>query len=493
MADIVKNSYFESKQYQRLIFQRGKDLADFELNELQDIQRVQRRRTFASIFGHGFVGSGFEILPSANPNEILIRNGDALIQGEFINNPVTFPISGLTTPGAPRVDIVYLEAREVEIDFTQDNDIGEPGVGELARRVKLEWEVKVDEGSSTLPPTTGDLHSAGIHRELIGFLNRPASPTIGAADIIDSRRIIGFFFLNEDKSLEIVGGGDVNYFISGGAGLGDPASVQFGAPIRIIQPSTPGHGIIPITQSPIALNAGQVAYVLLDRDATTDYNLNVLVTSWNTLPNNPNALPIFWRSSDDNKLYASEGTEWTHNSTHPMRVNPFTGLIFDADVSPLANLNGAKIAVASIPVDRIIPPFPDTLTSGLVALSFDPSGTCPSGYTKLSLGTDDTAIEIATAGAPSTTPSGSNTHNHGTHSHGPGSFRTQATLLDLQGFVFGPMGGFFDGFSAGTGNCGFIGCAYTATFNVIGTSDGTTLSTVDHRGKRVRATLCQKN
>ncbi|MDX1472011.1 MAG: hypothetical protein R3213_10980, partial [Flavobacteriaceae bacterium] len=74
-----------------------------------------------------------------------------------------------------------------------------------------------------------------------------------------------------------------------------------------------------------------------------------------------------------------------------------------------------------------------------------------------------------------------------------GNYRINQTLLDLQGFVFGPNGGFFDGFSAGTGNCGFIGCSRNQTFNVTGSSSSTSISSASHEPKHVNLRLCRKN
>ena len=109
MADIVKDDFDISQDYVKVIFQRGRDVPDFDLNVLQDIERMQRRRVLESIFGNGFISTGFQVQDSLNPNEISITAGVALIQGEYIDLESQIQVQNLTTPsGGPRTDVVYL-------------------------------------------------------------------------------------------------------------------------------------------------------------------------------------------------------------------------------------------------------------------------------------------------------------------------------------------------------------------------------------------------
>jgi len=482
MADIIVNLYDESKAYQKLIYQKGRDVPSDEFNEMQDIFRVAKRRTFRELWGDGFFALGFQVIESGNPNEITISAGRALIQGEFVENETQYNIQGLTTPsGADRQDVVYLRAQEMEITSADDTDIEFADIGETARRIKLVIDVLVDEGTGTPPTTTGDLHDGGIHYEPIAILDRlDGNANITAAMITDNRRIIGVSFLNEDKNLEIVNGGNVSWEVVGAN------KVAFDANIRIIQPSTAGHAIISALPGGFDLpTSGSVAYVNLDRNAGSDYPLSLVYGTWTTIPNNSNAFPIFYRS-DDGRLYGVEGTVWDSGQTHPMRVNPFTGLIVDADVSPTADIQGSKLLDASVPNSKLAGyPFGE-FPNPLMALS--PTDSCPAGFTKIDVGTNDTWLQLAgPAGGATTTPFGSNTHNHGSHTHGSGSYRVILPLFDCDIFDSG-FGFVFDAFQPGVGS-GWR----NQSFYVSGASGSTAISNASHQPKSIRLTLCQKN
>lgn len=478
MADIIIDNYDETKDYVRLIFQKGRDVPSDEFNEQLDIERVLRRRTQRGLWGDGFYTTGFNIVASLNPNEIVINVGAAMIQGEFIENRSSIPIQGLTTPsGGNRTDIVYARFREIEITSIDDPDIEFSDIGETARRIKLEWDVFVDENSTVLPTTTGDLHSGGIHYELIGYLNRPDSVAlISNAQIQDARRILGFETVTEDKNLEFVGGGDITY--NDGTG-----QVSFTEEMRIIQPSTLGHAIIPITESPfVLLLPGQVAYVVLDRDATADYNVPILIGNWYTIPNNANAFPIFYRSTDD-KLYAVEGTVWAGVMTHPLRQNPFTGLIVDADVAVGADIDGEKLAIASVPLNRLETQ-PEGVPTGGIILWKD-SNTCPSGYSNLEVGANDTFLRLmGSGGSPTVVPFGDNTHNFGSHAH---SFSVFTGVLT--GYGNGPVS-----FSnLGFGSAAEIGHGHgVGSVQYFGSTSGASVVGY-HEPKAIQLLLCVKS
>jgi hypothetical protein len=477
VADIIIDLYDETKDYVKLVYQKGRDVPSDEFNEMMDVERVLRRRAQRGLWGDGFFTTGFAIIASVNPNEIIINIGGALIQGEYSENRSNLPIQGLTTPGAPRVDIVYARFREIEITSIDDPAIEFSDIGETARRLKLEWDVFVDEGSTTLPLTTGDIHAGGIHYELIGFLNRPAAtPVVPAAQIQDARRILGFSSLTEDKNLEFVGGGDVTYNQGTGA-------VSFTAEMRIIQPSTNGHAIIPITQSPFNLTLpGQVAYVILDRNASLDYNVPILIGSWNTIPNNTNAFPLFYRNTD-NQLYAVEGTVWAGIMTHPLRQNPFTGLIVDADVDAVADIQGTKLLDFSVPLTKLVS-IPEGVPVGGIIL-WKNSNTCPSGFTNLEVGANDTFLRLmGSGGSPIIVPFGSNTHNFGSHAH---SFSVNTGVAT--GFTVGPVS-----FSnLGVGSASEVGHGHgPGTVQYFGGTGGATVLGY-HEPKAIQLLMCVKS
>ena len=79
MADIIVDLFDESKKYQKLIYQKGRDVPSDEFNEMQDILRVAKRRTFTELWGDGFFSLGWQAQESGNPNELTIGVGSGLI------------------------------------------------------------------------------------------------------------------------------------------------------------------------------------------------------------------------------------------------------------------------------------------------------------------------------------------------------------------------------------------------------------------------------
>ena len=494
MADIIVDlkALNAGKGYVVTRYQRGRDLIGDELNESFDMERILRRKTIAAGFGEGFFTIGFDILASGIDNEITIEAGNGIAGGEFIRNDSRFNITGLTTPsGGPRTDIVYLRVREIEIDSAADPDILFADIGETTRRIKIETDVIVDEGSTTLPPHTGELDEGGVRYELLGFLNRQdADPTIPSVQIQDARTIIGQVFLNEDKNLELLGGGEVLYNETTGQvdwGLIVPSPDN---DMVIFQPSTAGNARIDASDgshNPFYLpNNGDVAYVNLDRNATSDYNVSILIGTLNSIPNNATAFVIAFRGLDG-KLYFRDGTCWDDGQQHLIRINPFTGQIVDADVAPIgvANITGDKIAVASMNADRIYN-LPAGVPADMGVISF--TGVCPSGYTEFKVGSDDTFFRIAgVGGTTNLTASGSNTHNVPSHNHGF-SFSTGVNGGQTNGLSWS-----WNAFPFGPGLATAVGHGHNGgSVNGSGSTSNTSVN-FNHQPKHVQFVLCRKD
>ena len=174
MANISRNSYDESKHYDKVILQQGKPITDYDFNEAQDIQRGKLRRAVTELTGGGAIGEGWKIIGTGASNNFSVRAG-ALYSGGYriaLGSDSTANALGLTltTPTTNRTDEVYLEVYEVEIDSIADPDIIHPklaGIGmEPTRRIKIKADLRVAEGGS-VPADTFDhfyYHLATINR-----------------------------------------------------------------------------------------------------------------------------------------------------------------------------------------------------------------------------------------------------------------------------------------------------------------------------------------
>lgn len=127
---------------------------------------------------------------SPNTNQFKVTAGTGFISGEIISLSNDAIITGLTTPGAPRVDEVYLEVREIERTDGDYPDIGNAAIGQTTTRLQLIASVQVSEGGVT-PASTGELHAGGIQRIHIATLNRDANNTVISAEITDTRPLTG--------------------------------------------------------------------------------------------------------------------------------------------------------------------------------------------------------------------------------------------------------------------------------------------------------------
>jgi hypothetical protein len=168
MAEITQDSFDDTLALQKVVFQRGRDVLDSELNELQDDIRVAAYRASSAVGGDG-VSSGFRVEATGSANEVRVTAGRAVIGGYSVTTPVT-TVTGLTTPsGGTRTDRVYLRLREVEVD--DPAPIGE--LGALSKRRQLEATLLVREGATY--SSSGDLWSGGVRYYLLAVLTRPNS------------------------------------------------------------------------------------------------------------------------------------------------------------------------------------------------------------------------------------------------------------------------------------------------------------------------------
>lgn len=190
MANISRDSFLESKRYDKVILQQGVPLTDYDFNESQDIQRFKLRRVVQELFGDGALGNGFKVVQAATPNQTVIITAGVIYVGGMrvaLDANTTFNMPAAPTSGT-RKDYVYAEVTEQEIDKTMDPDITHPKlVGlEPTRRVKISVTFK---SGASVPVDTSTTKYYGL-AEVTRATNDNA---ISNAEIKDLRAVKATF------------------------------------------------------------------------------------------------------------------------------------------------------------------------------------------------------------------------------------------------------------------------------------------------------------
>ena len=200
MADILKNSYLQSNLFTKILFQRGKDVLDFELNELQDILFVFLTQAMfnglqnspGQPLNPGSNDNGYKCVGNGSPNEVIVDAGTLFCDGIPIElfAPFTSPAGLFSTAGSNRTDCVYLGVTVTEI--TDPAQV--PQLGETTRRDQLTVTMYVSTtGIAGVPPNVVTTPATGIwggeiHYFPIALVTRRAGdPTINVADVQDIR------------------------------------------------------------------------------------------------------------------------------------------------------------------------------------------------------------------------------------------------------------------------------------------------------------------
>jgi len=203
MADIIKDSYNEENRFTKVVFQRARDVVDFELNELQDDTRVSSYRNAKFIaqfsgnavrgnvpeapsqFNPAAAGDLWRVRPQAVPNgSVFVQQGAILCDGLtvilFADETVVVP----NTVGA-RVDLVYVAVTEVEVP--DPNSV--PQLGPTTVRRQLQPTIILLVGSTVLPTNTAEeIWQGGTHYYPLALIDRGAlATTVVAENIVDLR------------------------------------------------------------------------------------------------------------------------------------------------------------------------------------------------------------------------------------------------------------------------------------------------------------------
>lgn len=221
MGNFSRETFDKLKHYVGVRLQQGVPLIDADWNEQEDIRKYELRTFLKWFFGNGVPADndGFRILPAEEKeNSFIIKGGDGSAEGagrclvdgwDVINeNNILYSeqalfdnsdladkwgvdtVKPLTTPTSDRVDTVYLDIWEREVDAEEDNELINPAIGvETCVRLKRQWVVRVAEGAAALPePPQNHVFYP------LAYLKRPAQDNIVKKDYIKDLRQTGLSF-----------------------------------------------------------------------------------------------------------------------------------------------------------------------------------------------------------------------------------------------------------------------------------------------------------
>ena len=215
MGNFSRDTFDKLKHYVGVRLQQGVPLVDADWNEAEDIRKYELRTFLKWFVGDGVPSGndGFHILPATGENDFIIKGGDGtpegagrcLVEGWDVINESDLnyteqrllkeadlhktwnvdPLPALTKPTSERVDVVYLDVWEREVDADEDSNLINSDIGaRTCVRLKREWVVRVGEGLDA-PPGVREGHAFYV----LAKLKRPAKVAVMAAHhIADQRR-----------------------------------------------------------------------------------------------------------------------------------------------------------------------------------------------------------------------------------------------------------------------------------------------------------------
>jgi hypothetical protein len=205
MADVIKNSYDEENRFEKVIFQRGRDVLDFELNEFQDIIRVQQLRAlYAGIqeakgvaaLNPGSNDNGFLLTGTGAVNEVSVGTGILICDGIPIRSFTAGTVTGFTTnvSGSDRYDVVYLQVTETEVaDPAQMPQLGETTLRrQLSVTYGITTGVSLVAALAAMPANTvAEIWEGGTRYFAIGYaLRANGVPAIASNTVFDLRYLL---------------------------------------------------------------------------------------------------------------------------------------------------------------------------------------------------------------------------------------------------------------------------------------------------------------
>ncbi|MFH1217115.1 MAG: DUF6519 domain-containing protein [Pseudomonadota bacterium] len=229
MGNYSRDTFDRLKHYVGVRLQQGVPLIDADWNEQEDIRKYEMRAFLKWFAGNGVPrgNDGFLIMAASGTNNNFdIKGGNGTAEGAgrcivegldvmiestmrysaqpLYNNPTlagqwgVSPVAPLTTPSSDRIDTVYIDVWEREIDGSEDTNLINPAIGlESCVRLKREWAVRVAQGSLS-PPATPIGHVFYI----LAQLKRPGGNAAIASSMIEDLRATGINL--SDLATEII-------------------------------------------------------------------------------------------------------------------------------------------------------------------------------------------------------------------------------------------------------------------------------------------------
>lgn len=189
MADILKDSFLESKQHTKVIFQRGRDVLDFELNELQDCIRVMTSRVGA-MFGNGafVVGDLRCVGDNVTANLLITATSPAgfLVDGQPVRLDAN---TTLAIPAAAGTYKVYAIVSEIEVD----DPTPQAELGVTSRRRK--YTITFAQTLGAIPTGTGKLWAGGTQYAYLADVIRAGTAPIPPGNVTDKRSLVPAYFI----------------------------------------------------------------------------------------------------------------------------------------------------------------------------------------------------------------------------------------------------------------------------------------------------------
>lgn len=186
MADITRDSLNLPARYEKLVFQRNRNVLDMELNEMQDIARINRYysdRFFGTqaTFQDHVIAKSVDSLRVEGENgtddEVLIRAGEAIVWGYLIKVDSDFTLT-LPSSSGDEYSIVYMSITEATYTAIDDSGIAVSSLGETAQRRKLVVTFAAA-NQDTLPADSGAepwAGTSGTRHAILAFVYRDATP-----------------------------------------------------------------------------------------------------------------------------------------------------------------------------------------------------------------------------------------------------------------------------------------------------------------------------
>lgn len=197
MADITQDSYDEALRFFKVMFQRGKEIRDSELNEFQDILRFMFirciangvQRTKNNTLNPGSNDDGYLVVGTSANNQVTLKGGTLFCDGLPIFQDGDTTLSGFTTPGSNRTDTVYLAITEAEVA----DPSAVPQLGETTRRRQVQVTVNISTtGHAGVPSNTvAEIFEGGTHYFMIADIARTSGQAaINPGDVTDLRALL---------------------------------------------------------------------------------------------------------------------------------------------------------------------------------------------------------------------------------------------------------------------------------------------------------------